>query len=79
MITDALIGVVLGIYEALVGLLPEMPARPEAFERILNLFQATLFILPVDDLRAFAPAFFATLGLLIVVRVVRLFLPGGGG
>lgn len=79
MITDALMGMVLSVYEALVGVLPEMPSRPDGFEQMLNLFQVTLFILPVDDLRAFAPGFFVTLGLLVVVRVVRLFLPGGGG
>lgn len=77
MITDALVGAVLGLLGAIIGALPDMPEPPAAISGFWGVFVAAHAILPIDDLQAFGPTFLATLGLLVVVRVVRFFLPGG--
>ncbi len=77
MITDGLMAMLLGLYQGLVNLLPVMPDRPEAFDQVLSLFQVAIWILPISDLNAFTPLFVSTLGLLVVVRLVRFLLPGG--
>jgi hypothetical protein len=78
MITDSVLGLVLGWLQSLVALLPDMPPRPAVVDGVFRIAKVADYLLPVTEIMEFMPIMLAVYGGFAVWRLVRFLWPGGG-
>lgn len=77
MITDFILGIFFAIAEGVVGLLPEMPAKPEVIDQAGMWLASLDWFVPVSEFFEFARDYLLPfVAILIVVRVVRVVRSG---
>jgi hypothetical protein len=77
MITDLVINIVYQLYLGLIGLLPDMPERPAAWDSVLWVIAGLNYLVPFKEFYEFLPVMVGMLGVLASWRLIRLLLPGG--
>lgn len=77
MITDAVLSWFFDALSALVGLFPMGGGAPNWFENSYTFLMSFSKLLPVEHFINFIPTLAASISALVVVRIVRYFLPGG--
>jgi hypothetical protein len=77
MIVDRFMGLLLGIFNALLSVLPEAGAPPGWVTAARGVVGAGAFFIPAQGLVEFIPVMAGFVALLLLWRGVRLLLPGG--